>query len=234
MRKNMNKLIELKNVRKNYGNKEVLKDINLIIKKRERIALLGANGAGKSTLIKIIIGLIKQTDGEFINYLQSNVKLGYASQEDYLINDLKVYELIKLNMYAKKIKINKDDFQNNLEKYGLNEVKNKYVYQLSGGQKRKLTILMSLLSNPDLLVLDEPTTGMDLESIDNLWDELKAQTSSSLIVTHDFNQIDNYFTRIIIIKNNRIVADEKVTDIHNKNKTIENFYRSIIGGKNND
>lgn len=230
----MNKLIELKNVRKNYGNKEVLKDINLIIKKRERIALLGANGAGKSTLIKIIIGLIKQTDGEFINYLQSNVKLGYASQEDYLINDLKVYELIKLNMYAKKIKINKDDFQNNLEKYGLNEVKNKYVYQLSGGQKRKLTILMSLLSNPDLLVLDEPTTGMDLESIDNLWDELKAQTSSSLIVTHDFNQIDNYFTRIIIIKNNRIVADEKVTDIHNKNKTIENFYRSIIGGKNND
>lgn len=234
MRKNMNKLIELKNVRKNYGNKEVLKNINLIIKKRERIALLGANGAGKSTLIKIIIGLIKQTDGEFINYLQSNVKLGYASQEDYLINDLKVYELIKLNMYAKKIKINKDDFQNNLEKYGLNEVKNKYVYQLSGGQKRKLTILMSLLSNPDLLVLDEPTTGMDLESIDNLWDELKAQTSSSLIVTHDFNQIDNYFTRIIIIKNNRIVADEKVTDIHNKNKTIENFYRSIIGGKNND
>lgn len=230
----MNKLIELKNVRKNYGNKEVLKNINLIIKKRERIALLGANGAGKSTLIKIIIGLIKQTDGEFINYLQSNVKLGYASQEDYLINDLKVYELIKLNMYAKKIKINKDDFQNNLEKYGLNEVKNKYVYQLSGGQKRKLTILMSLLSNPDLLVLDEPTTGMDLESIDNLWDELKAQTSSSLIVTHDFNQIDNYFTRIIIIKNNRIVADEKVTDIHNKNKTIENFYRSIIGGKNND
>lgn len=230
----MNKLIELKNVRKNYGNKEVLKNINLIIKKKERIALLGANGAGKSTLIKIIIGLIEQTDGEFINYLQSNVRLGYAPQEDYLINDLKVYELIKLNMYAKKIKINKDDFQNNLEKYGLNEVKNKYVYQLSGGQKRKLTILMSLLSNPDLLVLDEPTTGMDLESIDNLWGELKVQTSSSLIVTHDFNQIDNYFTRIIIIKNNQIVADEKVIDIHNKNKTIENFYRSIIGGKNND
>jgi ABC-type multidrug transport system, ATPase component len=93
---------------------------------------------------------------------------------------------------------------------------------------------MSLLSNPDLLVLDEPTTGMDLESIDNLWGELKVQTSSSLIVTHDFNQIDNYFTRIIIIKNNQIVADEKVIDIHNKNKTIENFYRSIIGGKNND
>lgn len=234
MRKNMNKLIELKNVKKNYGNKEVLKDINLIIKKQERIALLGANGAGKSTLIKIITGLIEQTDGEFINYLQSNVKLGYAPQEDYLINDLKVYELITLNMYAKKIKINKDDFQNNLEKYGLNEVKNKYVYQLSGGQKRKLTILMSLLSSPDLLVLDEPTTGMDLESIDNLWGELKVQSSSSLIVTHDFNQIDNYFTRIIIIKNSRIVADEKVTDIHNKNKTIENFYRSIIGGRNND
>lgn len=103
-----------------------------------------------------------------------------------------------------------------------------YVSGLSGGQKRRLSLLLTILNSPKLIFLDEPTTGMDLESVDNFWKLLEKQNFTSVVVTHDFNQIDHFFTKVLILKNGRIAAHESVEEIHKAGKTIEQFYREKV------
>ena len=94
----------------------------------------------------------------------------------------------------------------------LEDFKNQYVLGLSGGQKRRLSLLLTILNEPRLIFLDEPTTGMDLESVDNFWHLLEEQKFTSVVVTHDFNQIDYFFTKVLILKDGRIAAQESVEE----------------------
>ena len=110
----------------------------------------------------------------------------------------------------------------------MQDVKKQYVGGLSGGQKRRLSLLLSILNSPKLIFLDEPTTGMDLESVDRFWKLLEKEKYTSVIVTHDFNQIDHFFTKVMILKNGRIAAAESVEEIHRQGKTIEEFYREKV------
>ena len=146
-------------------------------------------------------------------------------QDDLLIKDLTVKELVLLKAYMNKLK----DFEveSMLSKVELSDKKKDLVGDLSGGQQRRLSLLLSLLNNPRLLFLDEPTTGMDLASIDNFWELLKDSSCTSVIVTHDFNQIDQFFSRVLILKNGYILADESVAEIHKTGKTIEQYYRDL-------
>ena len=207
-------MFSLHNIKKKFGSKNVLKDISFTIKEGDKIALLGCNGAGKSTLFKIIAGQVKSDSGLIKTQLDFKNDIGMMPQDDLL-----------LKAYMNKLK----DFEveSMLSKVELSDKKKDLVGDLSGGQQRRLSLLLSLLNNPRLLFLDEPTTGMDLASIDNFWELLKDSSCTSVIVTHDFNQIDQFFSRVLILKNGYILADESVAEIHKTGKTIEQYYRDL-------
>lgn len=218
-------MFSLHNIKKKFGSKNVLKDISFTIKEGDKIALLGCNGAGKSTLFKIIAGQVKSDSGLIKTQLDFKNDIGMMPQDDLLIKDLTVKELVLLKAYMNKLK----DFEveSMISKVELLDKKKDLVGDLSGGQQRRLSLLLSLLNNPRLLFLDEPTTGMDLASIDNFWELLKDSSCTSVIVTHDFNQIDQFFSRVLILKNGYILADESVAEIHKIGKTIEQYYRDL-------
>ena len=219
----MFKVIEIK---KSFKNKEVLKGVSFTVEEGDKVALLGNNGAGKSTLLKIIAGQLQANAGRIETTLDFQTEIGMMPQGDILIDDLKVGDLVLLKCYMNQL----EDIDNDalLKMVELAEFKNQYVLGLSGGQKRRLSLLLTILNEPRLIFLDEPTTGMDLESVDNFWHLLEEQKFTSVVVTHDFNQIDHFFTKVLILKDGRIAAQESVEDIHRKGQTIEQFYREQV------
>ena len=216
-------MFKVEEVKKSFKNKEVLKGVSFSIGEGDKVALLGNNGAGKSTLLKIIAGQLAANSGKISTSLNYQTEIGMMPQGDILIDDLTVSDLVYLKSKMNQIdSINVDEFLDMVE---LRDFKNHYVSGLSGGQKRRLSLLLTILSSPKLIFLDEPTTGMDLESVDNFWKLLEKQNFTSVVVTHDFNQIDHFFTKVLILKNGRIAAHESVEEIHKAGKTIEQFYR---------
>ena len=219
----MFKVIEIK---KSFKNKEVLKGVSFTVEEGDKVALLGNNGAGKSTLLKIIAGQLQANAGRIETTLDFQTEIGMMPQGDILIDDLKVGDLVLLKCYMNQLEdIDIDAFLKMVE---LEDFKNQYVLGLSGGQKRRLSLLLTILNEPRLIFLDEPTTGMDLESVDNFWHLLEEQKFTSVVVTHDFNQIDHFFTKVLILKDGRIAAQESVEEIHRKGQTIEQFYREQV------
>ena len=212
-------------IKKSFKNKEVLKGVSFSIEEGEKVALLGNNGAGKSTLMKIIAGQLEANSGTVKTALDYQKEIGMMPQGDILIDDLTVSDLVQLKSAMNRSAI---DVDKALEKVSLQDFKKQYVGGLSGGQKRRLSLLLSILNSPKLIFLDEPTTGMDLESVDRFWKLLEKEKYTSVIVTHDFNQIDHFFTKVMILKNGRIAATESVEEIHRQGKTIEEFYREKL------
>lgn len=219
----MFKVIEIK---KSFKNKEVLKGVSFTVEEGDKVALLGNNGAGKSTLLKIIAGQLQANAGRIETTLDFQTEIGMMPQGDILIDDLKVGDLVLLKCYMNHLE--DIDIDALLKMVELEDFKNQYVLGLSGGQKRRLSLLLTILNEPRLIFLDEPTTGMDLESVDNFWNLLEEQKFTSVVVTHDFNQIDHFFTKVLILKDGRIAAQESVEEIHSKGQTIEQFYREQV------
>ena len=219
----MFKVIEIK---KSFKKNEVLKGVSFTVEEGDKVALLGNNGAGKSTLLKIIAGQLQANAGRIETTLDFQTEIGMMPQGDILIDDLKVGDLVLLKCYMNQLE--DIDIDALLKMVELEEFKNQYVLGLSGGQKRRLSLLLTILNDPRLIFLDEPTTGMDLESVDNFWHLLEEQKFTSVVVTHDFNQIDHFFTKVLILKDGRIAAQESVEEIHRKGQTIEQFYREQV------
>lgn len=219
-------MFKVKEIEKSFKNKEVLKGVTFEVSEGDRVALLGNNGAGKSTLLKIIAGQIEANSGKIDTDLDFKTEISMMPQGDILIDDLTVYEIVRLK--CKMNKISDVDTQELLLMIELQGQKKQYVGNLSEGQKRRLSLLLTILNSPKLIFLDEPTTGMDLESVDNFWRLLEKKNYTSVIVTHDFNQIDHFFTKILIIKNGKIIANESVETIHDAGKTVEKYYRETI------
>lgn len=219
-------MFEVEDIKKSFKTKEVLKGVSFFIDEGDKAALLGNNGAGKSTLLKIIAGQLIANSGEINTSLDFQTEIGMMPQGDILIDDLTVSDLVYLKSKMNQIdNINVGEFLDMVE---LRDFKNHYVSGLSGGQKRRLSLLLTILNSPKLIFLDEPTTGMDLESVDNFWKLLEKQNFTSVVVTHDFNQIDHFFTKVLILKDGRIAANELVENIHKAGKTIEQFYRENV------
>ena len=216
-------LLTLSHVSKSFS-KPVLKDVNLTVHSHERIALLGANGAGKTTLIQIIIGLINPDKGTVKFDLDPKKSLNIMPQENVLIPDITVLEQIKLVSLINKV-YNEENIQNLLAKFSLIDQSNQLIQKLSGGQKRRLSLLISSLRPAKLSILDEPTVGMDLDSIDFFWKLLNSRNESTIVVTHDFNQIDRYFSRVLLLKDGKIFRDVSTKSIHNHNQLIAQWYR---------
>ena len=216
-------LVKLNNIVKTF-NSPVLNSLDLTIQNNERIALLGSNGAGKTTLVKIIEGALKPNEGTVKWYFNKNDSLNIMSQENILIPTLKVKEQISLTAAITKVD-SKQRINYLLDQFKLSSQQNTIIAKLSGGQKRRLSLLLSVLRQSKLLILDEPTVGMDLESIDYFWHFIEKVSGSILVITHDFNQIDKFFSRVLLLKDGQISHDIPVKEIHQHNQTIEQWYR---------
>ena len=219
-------MFKVSEIKKSFKNKEVLKGVSFTVEEGDKVALLGNNGAGKSTLLKIIAGQLQANAGLIETTLDFQTEIGMMPQGDILIDDLKVGDLVLLKCYMNQLE--DIDIDALLKMVELEDFKNQYVLGLSGGQKRRLSLLLTILNEPRLIFLDEPTTGMDLESVDNFWHLLEEQKFTSVVVTHDFNQIDHFFTKVLILKDGLIAAQESVEEIHREGQTIEQFYREQV------
>ncbi|MFB9768764.1 XRE family transcriptional regulator [Lactiplantibacillus modestisalitolerans] len=216
-------ILKLQQVCKRFD-QPVLTGIDLAIHRNDRIALLGSNGAGKSTLVKIISGeIIADTGAVHANFSHRD-DLDVMAQENVLIPTLKVVEQVRLAAAMKRVDLSKR-WEALLKRFRLFDCRQAYVASLSGGQKRRLALLLSVLRPSKLLILDEPTVGMDLESIDLFWRLLEQMHGATLVVTHDFNQIDKFFTRVLLLRDGQIARDALVKTIHANNQTIEQWYR---------
>ncbi|GGI62602.1 XRE family transcriptional regulator [Limosilactobacillus caviae] len=218
-----NLILQLNHIAMTF-NTPVLKDINLSIFNNERIALLGSNGAGKTTLVKIIEGALMPTNSTVEWQINKKDSLNIMPQNDLLIPALKVKEQITLAAQISKVN-NSEKINRLLEQFNLKSQQNTLVAKLSGGQKRRLSLIVSTLRQSKLLILDEPTVGMDLESIDYFWQFIDQVTGSIMVITHDFNQIDKFFSRVLLLKDGQISYDVSVKEIHQHNQSIEQWYR---------
>ena len=215
--------IEIRNLKKVYDNKfEALKGIDLNIPKGSFYGLLGPNGAGKTTTIGAISGLVNYHDG-FISVMGYNNKkdyritrklIGLSPQElnfDVFFPIKKVLEF-QAGYYGLNRILAKERTELMLEQFGLTEKQNNTCRELSGGMKRRLQIAKALIHNPEILILDEPTAGVDIELRHMLWEFLKKinqEGKTILLTTHYIEEAENLCNKIAIIDNGNIITDQE-------------------------
>lgn len=219
--------IEIKNLDKKYGNVQVLFGINLNIKKGECLGIVGKNGAGKTTLLECIEGIKQWHNGEILinektlkdnrNYL-SNV-LGVQLQSSSLPNEMKVKEAIAL--FAAEHGVIEDDRL--YAQLDISKLLNKKYSELSTGQKRRLHLLLTILHDPEIVILDEPTAGLDVNGKYLLYDkidQLKGEDKTILLTSHDMYEIEKLCDRVIFIENGKIMKELTKGNLQNKDKCI--------------
>ena len=243
-------MIEVKNVTKKYGKVVAVEDISFSINDGEIIGLLGPNGAGKSTTMNILTGYIEQTSGEVTiegyNTLKKPKKakrqIGYMPEGVPLYTDLTVKEFVTYMAELKHVdrKTRKDKVQKVIEQTGLKEVENKLTRNLSRGYKQRVSMAGALVGEPKILILDEPTVGLDpkqITEIRNLIKEL-GKTHTIILSSHILSEVSQICNKVIIINKGKIVAIDTPENLENRvNKnnclyvTVEDTENRIVNIK---
>ena len=196
----MNNAIEINDLKKSYGVNAVLKGISLSVRKGEIFALLGANGAGKTTALECIEGLRDYDSGS----ITVNGRIGIQLQSSALQAHIKPMEAVKL--FAKWNRTVPDSEM--LKSLGIPELSKKKYADLSTGQKRRLHLALALIGNPDIIFLDEPTAGLDVEGRASLHGQiraLKAQGKTILLASHDMAEVEDLCDRIAVLRDGKLV-----------------------------
>ena len=192
------------------------------IEEGDKIALLGNNGAGKSTLFNIIAGQLKADSGTIKTSLDFQREIGMMPQGDLLIEDLTLAEFVELKSRMNQLK--QADINGLLEMVELKRIKRADGRKSFRWSKETLVLVGNHFESSKVDFLDEPTTGMDLEAVDNFGNCWSSKGFTSVVVTHDFNQIDAFY-KVLILKDGRIAATKSVEDIHQAGQTIEQYFR---------
>jgi ABC-2 type transport system ATP-binding protein len=210
-------VIEVKNVWKSFKTVQAVKGISLKIPKGQFVALLGPNGAGKTTLVEMIEGIQKPDKGEISiigkkwkgNEDELHNLIGLSLQETRFIDKLRVSETLLL--FAGFFNLGKSRVNEIINIVGLEEKRKSYVVNLSGGQRQRLAIGIALINNPAILLLDEPTTGLDPNARREIWEILRAlkegSETSMILTTHYMEEAENLCDYIIIMDNGVILRE---------------------------
>lgn len=227
----MKSLIQLKNCYLGYGKKIIIENINLDIERGDFLGIVGPNGVGKTTILKTLIGLIPPVKGRLLLKYE-NFRIGYASQRGVLdpIYPLTVFDVALMGRYQLMKKGTKElDEKKVLEslKYvGIKFLHNKLYRELSGGQQQRVLLARALSIEPEILILDEPTNGLDIKSQKNILDILlklhKEKNITVIVVTHLLNEILPYVNKIMLLKQGGYLYGDKQSTITNKN--LSYFY----------
>ncbi|HRL70255.1 MAG TPA: gliding motility-associated ABC transporter ATP-binding subunit GldA [Flavobacterium sp.] len=218
--------IEVNNISKSYGAQKALDNISFSITKGEIVGFLGPNGAGKSTLMKILTTYINADEGTAIvngnnvNTQQKAVQLsiGYLPEHNPLYLDLYVREYLAFN--ADVYKVAKSRIEEVIQLTGLSTESHKKIGQLSKGYRQRVGLANALLHNPDVLILDEPTTGLDPNQLMEIRTVIKnvGKDKTVFLSTHIMQEVEAICDRVIIINNGKIVADKKLDSLISEEK----------------
>lgn len=230
--------IIVNNLVKSYDKEEVIKGITFRVNYGEIFGFLGVNGAGKTTTLECIEGLLNYNRGD----IKVTGKLGVQLQSSALLEHMKVKETLKLFSLWN----NNYNYSVLIKSLNLEELLNKKYKQLSAGQARRLSLALALIGNPDIVLLDEPSAGLDVESRASLHDylrNLKDEGKAIIITSHDMTEIENLCHKIAILKEGRLAFQGSPQEIGNNNnkkiiicvktndkKTIDNLTKSTFSG----
>ena len=204
----MNDAIEVKNLKKSYGNHVVLAGLNFSVRHGEIFALLGTNGACKTTTLECIEGLRKYDSGS----ITVNGKMGIQLQSASLPEHIRAMEAIRL--FAGWNKVTVDPAM--LNRLGIDDISQKQYYQMSTGQKRRLHLALAMIRNPDIIFLDEPTAGLDVEGRTALHEVirlLKTQGKTIILASHDMAEVESLCDRIAILTEGTIAFTGTVSEL---------------------
>ena len=220
--------IEVQAVSKSYGTQLALKEISFSAKKGEIIGFLGPNGAGKSTMMKILTGYISPSKGTVFvsginvltNPIEAKATIGYLPEQNPLYREMYVKEYLQFQ--AAIFKVSKETIATVIKTVGLTPEVHKKIGQLSKGYQQRVGIAAAILHNPDVLVLDEPTTGLDpnqLQEIRTLIKDL-GKEKTILFSTHIMQEVEAVCDRVIIIKKGELLLDASMKDLKQSNEQI--------------
>lgn len=240
-------VIEIKKLSHKYENLTVLNDINIEIKQGEFFGLIGPNGSGKSTLLKIVLGLIPRQKGEVLLFgkplerFKDWTKIGYVSQKANAFNTgfpATVFEVVSMGLYGKKglfkplNKSDKEKIREVLRVVGLEDLEKRNVGKLSGGQQQRTFIARALVSEPELLILDEPTVGIDAESTKNFYNLLeklnKEMGITIIMVSHDIGVVTKQVTQLACL-NKELYFHGTPDEFDQSEKLIQKTYGVEMG-----
>ena len=221
-------MLELHDISKSYNELKALNGVSFRLRPGEVVGLLGPNGAGKSTLMKILTGYIKNWDGN-IRYGKQELRektkaiqqvTGYLPENNPLYPDLFVLEY--LAFVASIYRIKDAPFDSILEKVGLIEVKNRKISSLSKGYQQRVGLAAALLHDPEILILDEPTTGLDPNQLVDIRKLIRQLGEEKIVLlsTHILSEVESVCDRVIIIRKGEVVADEALESLRKGQQQI--------------
>lgn len=243
-------MIEVKNVTKKYGSFVAVDNISFTINDGEVVGFLGPNGAGKSTTMNMITGYIEQTEGNIIvdgfdtikKSKKAKKEIGYMPEGVPLYTDLTVKEFVTYMAELRKVerKAKKEKVQEVLKETGLDQMQNKLIKNLSRGQKQRVSLAGTLVADPKILILDEPTVGLDPKQITEIRSLIKnlGKKHTVILSSHILSEVSQICDRVIIINKGKIVAidtpenlEKKVSDNNVVYVTVEDKENKIDGIK---
>jgi len=231
--------LEIINLTKKFGEQIALDNINLEIKQNEIIGLLGPNGAGKSTLMKSITGVLKIEEGNVIfngkdiakEEIEVKRKIGFLPENNPLYLEMYVKEY--LQFVADIHQISSEKIDELIDLVGITHEKNKKISQLSKGYKQRVGLAQAILNSPDLLILDEPTNGLDPNQIIEIRNVIKeiGKEKTVILSTHIMQEVEALCTRVILIHQGKIIQDCPISEFKGKYESLEEAFQEYTSAK---
>lgn len=223
--------IEVKNLSKFYGQQAAVNDISFSIQKGEIVGFLGPNGAGKSTTMKILTGFIPATSGEVkicgmevdVDSLETRKKIGYLPENNPLYLDMYVREYLEFVGKIYKVPNLKARIDEMIQQVGLEVEQNKKIGMLSKGYRQRVGLAQAIIHDPEVLILDEPTTGLDPNQLVEIRELIKriGKSKTVMLSTHIMQEVEAICDRVIIIKSGKIVANSTAAELqYEQNKQV--------------
>lgn len=231
--------VSVNQLTKIYGSQIAVNNVSFTVNKGEIVGFLGPNGAGKSTTMKILTGYIQANSGSAhldedeirIDNVNTKKKIGYLPEHNPLYPEMYIKEYLQFvgSLYGLKKGDLKDRIEEIIEKVGLSAEKNKKIEQLSKGYRQRVGLAQALIHDPEVLILDEPTTGLDpnqLVEIRNLIKEV-GKNKTIILSTHIMQEVEAICDRVIIINKGSIVADDKLEKLTKEQGSLEQIFRKL-------
>lgn len=237
-------VIEVREIWKSFKTVQAVRGISLNIPKGQFVAILGPNGAGKTTLVEMIEGIQKPDKGDITiagkhwkgNEDELHRIIGLSLQETRFIDKLRVTETLRL--FASFFDMGKKRVDEIIDLVGLEDKRKSYVVNLSGGQRQRLALGIALINTPAILLLDEPTTGLDPNARREVWEilhKLKTGSDTSMILTtHYMEEAEKLCDYIIIMDNGVILREGTLSQLLENHKTLDDLFVSLTGRKINE
>ena len=220
--------INVSHISKTYGAQKALNDVSFAIEKGEIVGFLGPNGAGKSTMMKILTTFLKASEGSAtvnqFNVIEDTIavkkSVGYLPEHNPLYLEMYVREYLEFN--ARIYKISKAEIERVIERTGLSSEAHKKIEQLSKGYRQRVGLATALLHDPDVLILDEPTTGLDPNQLIEIRELIKnvGKEKTVLLSTHIMQEVEAICDRVIIINKGVLVLDKKLSELSSNGQQI--------------